>query len=235
MKTTEIKKIVNFFGFNITRYNKSIENNKFNWLKKYNLSNIIDIGANIGSFTLFIHKIFPDAKIYAFEPLKDCYEILKLKEENIKTLKTYNIALGDKKGSSSIKRSSFLPSSSILEMGETHKNAFPHTKAMTIEKIEIDTLDNILNSENLENGILVKIDVQGFEKKVLLGAQKTLLNIKLIIVELSFEELYIGSARFDEIYNMLKNLGFDYSGSWAQLNNPINGKPMQQDAIFIKE
>lgn len=235
MTINAIKKIVNFFGFNITRYNKQVENAKYDWIKKYNIKTIIDIGANIGSFTIFINKIFPDATIYAFEPLKDCYEKITLNEKNIKTLKTFNLALGDKKESINIKRSSFAPSSSILVMGETHKNAFPYTTATAIEKIEVDTVDNVLESENLENEILVKIDVQGFEKNVLLGAKNTLSNIKIIIVELSFEELYIGSVKFDEIYNMLKKFGFNYSGSWGQLNNPINGKPLQQDAIFINE
>jgi FkbM family methyltransferase len=230
-----IKKIVNFFGFNITRYYRQIENSKYNWIKKNNIKTIIDIGANIGSFTVFIHKILPDAKIYAFEPLKDCYEKLKLNEKNIKTLKTFNLALGDKKEEKYINRSNFAPSSSILDMEETHKNAFPYTATTTMERIQIETLDHILGNENLENEILVKIDVQGYEKKVLLGAKNTLSNIKILIVELSFEELYIGTAKFDEIYNMLKTFGFNYSGSWDQLNNPMDGKPLQQDAIFVKE
>lgn len=230
-----IKKIFNYFGFKITRFNKKIERNKYNWLKHFEIKTIIDIGANTGSFTIFINKIFPHASIYAFEPLNDCYEELKLNTNNIKKLKIFKFALSDRKEKTFINRSSFAPSSSILEMSETHKNSFPHSKSSSKEEIEVDTLDNLLMNEYLEKNILVKIDVQGYEKKVLLGAQKILTKTKIIILELSFEELYKGSPNFDEIYNLLKKFGFNYLGSWGQLNNPLNGKPLQQDAIFIHE
>lgn len=234
MTTEIIKKIANLFGFNITRYNKKIENAKYDWLKKYDIENIIDIGANIGLFSMFIHKIFPRASIYAFEPLRECYEQLKLQGENIKTIKVFNIALGDKKETTTIRKNSFAPSSSILEMSEKHKTAFPYTKTFKLDKVEMDTLDNILANKNLLN-ILIKIDVQGYEHKVLLGAQKILENTKIIILEVSFEKLYIGSSDFDEVYDMLKEFNFKYCGSWGQLNDPNNGKPLQQDAIFLKE
>ena len=37
---------------------------------------VLDVGANTGQFALEIHKILPQAMIYSFEPLKDCYEQL---------------------------------------------------------------------------------------------------------------------------------------------------------------
>lgn len=229
------KKIINFLGFNITRYNKVVDSKKYDWLRNFRINTIIDIGANIGSYSQFIHTIFQGATIYAFEPLKDCYDLLNKKKEIITNLNTFNIALGDRKETNYIYRSSFTPSSSILQMSEKHTKAFPHTKESVKQQIEIDTLDNVLNKVDLVNDILIKIDVQGFEKNVLIGAQNILKLAKIIIIELSFVELYQGMSKFDEIYDMLKDVGFKYFGSWGQLNDPTDGKPLQQDAIFIKE
>ena len=80
----------------------------------------------------------------------------------------------------------------------------------------------------------MKIDVQGYEKNVLAGANKLLECTKIIIIELSFEELYIDSPLFEEIYEILYKRDFRYRGIWEQANNPLNGKPLYQDAVFIK-
>jgi hypothetical protein len=86
----------------------------------------------------------------------------------------------------------------------------------------------------LASTVLLKIDTQGFEKNVLLGGERTLPQIKIIIVELSFAELYRGQPLFPEINRWLEERGFQYRGSWgSQLNNPKDGMPLQQDGIFI--
>lgn len=235
MITKSIKKIFNTLGLNITRFNKIVESKKNNWLKELDIRTIIDVGANVGQSALKFHTIFPDSFIYCFEPIKKCYEKL---EENLKSLqnhKSYNLALGSKKEKSVIHLNEFDPSSSILRMTDIHKNAFPFAINTIEETIEIDTLDNIFHNTELAKNILLKIDVQGYEKEVLLGAQETLKDISLIIIEISFLELYAGSSNFAIIYKMLEKDGFEYIGSIDQYNNPVNGRPLQQDALFLKE
>ena len=83
--------------------------------------------------------------------------------------------------------------------------------------------------------ILIKIDVQGSEDKVIRGGQKTLRRAKAVIVETSFTELYDGQPLFHDIYEGLRSLGFSYSGSWApDLKNPLDGSHLQQDSIFVR-
>jgi hypothetical protein len=86
----------------------------------------------------------------------------------------------------------------------------------------------------LASTVLLKIDTQGFEENVLTGGERTLPQTKIIIVETSFGELYRGQPRFTEIYRWLEERGFEYRGSWGQLNNPKEGMPIQQDGIFIR-
>jgi Methyltransferase FkbM domain len=120
-----------------------------------------------------------------------------------------------------------------LEMTDLHKKAYPFSANEKIEAIEIRTLDTVAPELKLASTVLLKIDTQGFEKNVLLGGERTLPQIKIIIVETSFAELYRGQPRFPEIYRWLEERGFEYRGSWDQFNNPRDGMPIQQDGIFI--
>src|SRR4030067_818761 len=71
------------------------EKNKFIWLKQMNIKTVFDIGANIGQFAKQIHNTLPDANIYSFEPLKDCFEQLQKTMGGINNSKVFNFALGD--------------------------------------------------------------------------------------------------------------------------------------------
>jgi len=235
LMTKRIKKICNTLGFNITRFNKVVESKKYNWLKELDIRTVIDVGANVGQSALKFHTILPDSFIYCFEPIKKCYEKL---EENLKPLqnhKSFRLALGSKKEKSIIHLNEFDPSSSILRMTDNHRKAFPFANNTIEETIEIDTLDNIFHNKELVKNILLKIDVQGFEKEVLLGGKDIIKDITLIIIEISFLELYEGSTNFSVVYKMLNQAGFEYIGAIDQYYNPLNGGPLQQDALFLKK
>jgi len=120
-------------------------------------------------------------------------------------------------------------------MGKLHKEIFPFTGKQTIEKIKVKRLDEVIHDMNLEldKNTLFKIDVQGYEEKVILGAQKSILGVKVVIVETSYQALYEGQPLFDTIYDMLTNRGFKYIGNLEQLKNPLNGGVLQSDSIFI--
>jgi hypothetical protein len=106
---------------------------------------------------------------------------------------------------------------------------------MKEEVILIDTLDNVAESLEIEKEILVKVDVQGFEDKVIAGGMKVLKQTKIVIIETSFREIYKSQPLFSDIYQTLVDeLGFSYAGSWSQQKSPIDGSPFQEDSIFIK-
>lgn len=230
-----LKGIINSIGFNITRARGNLDVNKFKWLQELNIRTVIDVGGSKGNASLHFHSLFPKAKIYAFEPLRDCFQIMNDKMKHISNFKSFNIALSDTKGQDIIHRSSYSGCSSLRKMEDIHKNAFPITAGERDEVIQTDTMDNALEQYPLEDNILVKIDVQGLEDKVIAGGIKTLQQAKVAIIETSFVELYKGQSLFNEICGLLSNLGFRYSGAWdPDLKNPLDGASLQQDSIFIK-
>ncbi len=164
------------------------DEDKSNWLKKLDIRTVFDVGANVGQFAGEIHAILPSAAIYSFEPLRDCYTQLVDTMKDVRSFRAFDFALGDETSQTTIHRSRFSPSSSLLAMGDVHKQAFPFTnEGWVSESTRIRRLDVVADELNLVDNILIKIDVQGFEDRVIRGGWNTVRRAKLLIVEVSFE------------------------------------------------
>ncbi len=204
------------------------------WLEKAGIQTVIDVGAHTGSFAYAVRSFLPQAKFYSFEPLADCYLILIRNLHRGGRFQAFNVALGDEQGETTMQRSEFSPSSSILLMAETHKQAFPWTTKTEPVPIRIQRLDDFREQLRLERKVLLKIDVQGYEMEVLRGGVNTLAEIDYINVECSFQVLYEGQASFDQVYRFLTAHGFEYAGDWGQMFSPRDGSILQTNALFVR-
>ncbi len=204
------------------------------WFKSLKVDTVLDIGANTGQFTKTISVLLPSAKIYAFEPLPGCFKSLQQFANLHKNITVFNTGIGDLSGECSFEQSAFSPSSSFLKMNDTHKKAFPHTQDSNIVKVKISKLDDITESLDLGISLFIKIDVQGYEDKVLEGGERTIKRAKIIIVETSFVSLYESQPLFDDIYCKLRDWGFSYVGMIDQACDPNTDQILQGDAIFIR-
>jgi FkbM family methyltransferase len=207
----------------------------YDWLKGKDIHTILDIGANTGQFASQLHRLLPDATLYSFEPLKDCYEQLLKRMRHISNFRAFPFALGDKSGKTQIHHNDFSPSSSLLPMEKLHKESFPYTKNVRIEEIEIRRLDEIIQELDIEDNLLIKIDVQGFEDKVIRGGENVISQAKVLIVETTFETLYDGQPLWKDIFGLLSNMGFSYMGNLSQMESPLDGSILQADSIFVKK
>lgn len=225
-----IKKFLRHFGLDIVFYRSVFDKA----LEKYNIDTVLDIGANAGQFAEEIHKQLPRAKIYSFEPLKDIFLRLQEKTNTIPNFKAFNIGLGEKNGSAEIERSSFSLSSSFLPMGTLHKKLYPKSAETYKETVDVRRLDDVTGEMNLSGNILIKIDVQGFENAVINGGKATISKAKVLLLETSFVELYVGQPLFDDIYRLLKPLGFKYIGRQNQHWNKAGDEIIYEDSVFVK-
>lgn len=205
------------------------ENNA--WLQNRNIQTVLDIGANTGQFARRIHEIIPNAKIISFEPIKHCYEDLVRNTEGL-NVRAFNFALGDSNEQSEINISKQTPSSSLLEMADLHKNAFQGTEYTAKETISIKRLDDVYADLGNLGKCLVKIDVQGFEDRVIRGGAETLKKAELIIIETTFQELYKGQLLFNGIYDLLAQLGFEFKGNISQSYNKKDGSIIYAESLF---
>jgi FkbM family methyltransferase len=234
--------VLNPFGLDVVRYPKRPspppprpDSENFLWLSTLAIKTIVDIGAHAGEFASRIHDLLPEAAIVSFEPLPDCFAKLQARMQAVPRFRALNCALGDRNGSATFHRNEFTPSSSLLAMEDLHRTAFPYTVQVTTEDVEIRRLDSLAPSLALEDNILVKIDVQGYEAKVILGGADLIARATLIILETSFAPLYADQPLFEDIYDLLGAKGFKYRGSFSQLHSPVDGRPLQQDSMFVRD
>jgi len=235
-----IKKILSFLGLRVSRISPGSldDESRYKWVQALGINTVIDVGSSKGNASRQFHKIFPDALIYAFEPLSDCFELTQKKMAGVPGFRAFNVALSDISGNSTIFRSSYSGASSLLKMAQLQKNLFPHVAGEKVEPIKTDTLDNILANQNLTDNILIKMDVQGLEDRVIKGGLNIFKRAKIVITETSFQNLYQGQPLFGNIYRQLLDLGYRYAGAWGSsgdFKSPVDGLPLQQDSIFIKD
>ncbi len=232
-----INSILKYFGYAIRRpYSGFSLNYNIDWIKKYNINTILDVGANIGQFAKFIYGVFPNALIYSFEPIEECYDKLKVNMKDSKNFRAFNFALGSKDEEMNFYLNDFTPSSSLLKITDNSIENFPITKNQKISKVSVKKLDGLINDLEIRKNVLMKIDVQGFEKSVLEGSILFIEKfVKLLIVETSIIPLYENESSFEQIYDLITKLGFDYKGNLDQLYSPITGEILQVDAIFMKK
>lgn len=226
-----LKKLLNRFGYDVKKYHSVLDTT----IRPLGIKTILDIGANNGVFSAHMRQEFPEAMIYAFEPLPDCFQALQSQLAQDARFKAFPVALGNEAGEMVMERSAFHPSSSLRSMSNLHKLLYPKTAESRPETIKIARLDDVLATERLEPGVLVKIDVQGYEDKVLAGGTTILQQAAAAIIEASFVPLYEGQPLFNDICKTMDELGFSYSGDMGRHYSRITDKLLYEDAVFIKK
>lgn len=128
----------------------------------------VDVGANIGYYTLLLAKVCK--RVYAIEPDKNCFSILKknVEENNLKNVLLINKAVSDKKGEVDFIHNQENFGDSRLQSPSA--TPYPPLTRGNNTIISTISLDELLNKENRIN--LIKIDVQGHEPQVIAGAKK---------------------------------------------------------------
>jgi FkbM family methyltransferase len=223
-----LKHLLNRFGYDIKYHRPFYET----VVAPLNPRIILDIGANDGHYTHSMRERFPDAHVYAFEPLQECYARLAAHTTGDAHITTFNCALGENNETATIHKSSFHPSSSLLPMADAHKRLYPKSAGSTTETITVRRLDDIPELSQISGPMVVKIDVQGFEDRVIKGGLKTLAKASVIIAETAYTPLYEGQALFGDVHTLLASLGFRYHGA-AERHFDKKGYPLYEDAVFI--
>jgi FkbM family methyltransferase len=204
---------------------------------------IIDVGANIGQTIDNYLKLFKRPIIYSFEPTPQLFLLLQSKYKANKNIILLDFALSDSNGEVDFFESDFSPTNSLLEpnieMYQKVEKSNPSKVQVsdifkkTLKTAKVNSLrfdDWYLKNLKDKQIDIFKIDTQGFELEVLMGAKLALNNIKFIVVECHFEEFYKGSKPFYKIFEFLYDNGF-YLYNLDKKNHKI--QIFECNAIFI--
>lgn len=176
------------------------------------LMTIFDIGGNFGQTTCRFASAFPDATIFTFEPVPTSFERLLKATKDKTRVKAFNIALGD--------------SSGIVQMNLTHDAAL--NSIMNVQssqskvEVQIERLDKIANNCDITMIDLLKIDVEGYEPKVLEGAEQFLKEgrIRFVYAECIFSpNAEMPHMSFFDLNQVLEKAGFCFVNYYAESFN----------------
>lgn len=140
---------------------------------------VIDIGGNIGMFSAYAAKENVSGKIYAFEPIKENYEIFK---ENIllnnmqSNVNVNNVAVAKVAGKVEM---------NIFDAGNSGTSSLYNKDNKESRKTEVEAinLENFILVNNIKRIDFLKVDCEGAEYEIILNLPKEVLNIidKMVI------------------------------------------------------
>lgn len=195
---------------------------------------VIDVGGNLGQFTVASNKLFKEPVIYSFEPIPRCAQKIQNYADNLKNITVFPLAIGDEPGKVTLKINSHIQASSILPLATTHQNSFPNAKELESIEVEVKTLDNVLKTVVFKPPVLLKIDTQGYEANVIRGAKETLQRVDYVLLEVSFKEMFKGELLFPELLKLMETYQFKFMRPVGWLNDPISKEILQMDALFCR-
>ena len=167
---------------------------------------IIDIGANFGFHSMeFADLVGEKGKVISFEPQKLVYYQLCANTiiNGYDNITNYNIALSDEVTTLKMENLDY-HSENTINIGNAHLNAYTD---LAYNEVDVKPLDSF----QFENVAVLKIDVQGYEPKVLDGAIQTITKHKpIIFIEVEKPQLQIYGWTENDVFSRLDSLGYEY-------------------------
>jgi FkbM family methyltransferase len=173
----------------------------------------IDIGANIGLFTLIAADIVGrSGRVIAFEPTPETYRRLlgNIELNKFDNIDAYSIGL-----SNSPQKLKF----NISSNGYDAWNSFANSVCSNLQEqidVNVSTLDLVLDKYEKSKIKLVKIDAEGWEKFILQGGTNFLSNYSpQLLVEFTEQNTFDAGYMVQEIYDYMVDLGY----MWYRIDN----------------
>jgi FkbM family methyltransferase len=190
---------------------------------------VLDCGANVGQMATGLRRLYPDAEIYAFEPVRSVFQELKRESATIK-VHPVCAAVADSCGKATIHLTTSHEANSLLDYQEGNPCA-QWTWVVGTETVDTITLDEWCAQAGVkpDRVDVIKLDVQGAELRALYGARKLLRSVKAILLEVSFVPIYKDCPLFAEIDAFLRESGYRRHAVYPS-DQPYNWG----DALYIK-
>lgn len=199
---------------NFDSYEKEDEQMILRFLKEGDL--ILDIGANIGWYSILFSKKFPQATIYSFEPIHETYKYLitNLMLNKANNVFPLNIGISEKDSFSTYY---YFPEGSVLA---SERNLIECSKAKKTT-CKVTSLDTFINEQNINKIDFIKCDIEGAELSAITGGIHAIKRfLPIMLIEL-FERwtLQFGYHPNDVIH-LLNQLGYEcFLANKNQLEN----------------
>lgn len=196
------------------------------------VTRVLDVGANRGQFALWARRRWPAARIDCFEPLAEARAtLLDLAPSGVHL---WPVALGDENTHVAMHVTRDDDSSSLHAPTPEQVSLFPGSMPVRSETVEVVRLEEFAGRLPPlgDDHVLLKIDVQGHELKVLRGSGTVLDAVACVYVESSLRPLYASGADTDSVVRFLHGRSFVLRGMF----NPLvrRDEVLQADLLFTR-
>ena len=169
--------------------------------QKKKIKTVVDVGANAGGYSEEVHKYIPEAKIYAVEPHPETFKRMK-KRLIGKAYQFRNLGMGKKNGRATLfdfaddaELKHTQPTSTLASTVKPVITSFHGQKAQSYA-FPMQTLASFAEKEMLDVIDLLKIDTEGNEHDVLIGAASLLKKNKIRFIQFEFNEMNVYAGTF---------------------------------------
>jgi FkbM family methyltransferase len=224
-------------GYEIAKYTPSTNGycRRKQLIQHYQIDLILDVGANVGQFGQGMRRLDYMGHIVSFEPLSSAFLELTKRAQKESLWDAINIALGDFDGSAEINISMDSQSSSLLGILPSHTNRYSSASYSGKESITVKKLDSIFDQyAQAFQSIYLKIDAQGFERKIIEGGVNSLSRINGIQMEVSIIPLYQDECLLPEMLKLMNEAGYTLMSLEPGYSDPKSGQLLQVDCIFFR-
>jgi methyltransferase, FkbM family len=220
-------------GVRITLAVNTLEQKRLEAIRSLGINVVVDVGANVGQYARELRAGGYRGRIISFEPVPDAYCTLAAMASENHTCLEMGLGSFDGEAMMFITRKSV--NSSFREPDPQLQTKVASAEVCAKHLVKVRKLDTILPSLiNPGDRVYLKIDTQGFEKEVLMGAASSLSNVYAVEVELSLVRMYLGQALLPDVWNLLETAGFRPSWVERGFRDPVTNWLCQLDALFVR-
>ena len=220
------KKIIRYFGqsfiyeywsdpLTFLAYPPEISSAILNQVDQDSINNVLDIGGNVGQFSVTFVNMGKPKQIDIFEPNGKIFEILENNTKPYKSIKLYNYGVGNLGERKFYFKAGKSATGSILK-----ENAF--TEIEELDEINIRLINDVSKITGRKTYDLVKVDVEGFESEVIKNLKGVKTKYLLIEVSSNREKNYSTSELYTQIMKTFGNFEIIYQDPTDRETNSYN-------------
>ena len=169
---------------------------------------VFDVGANIGAHTLRLCRLAGRGRVFAFEPTSWAFGKLSrnLSLNNFPNCRIEHLALSDSPGEEVIHRGT---DRALAPFRASFQQKGRSATANTSETIRFDTLDHFVEQHEIGSIDFIKIDVDGYEGRVVRGGLSTIERDRpLMCIEFSHEQMLRIGDSLPSLLETLQDVGY---------------------------
>lgn len=232
----KMRRALNRSGLDVVPYNRARHPlaRRSSLFAHYGIDLVIDVGANGGQYGQFLRNIGYRGRILSLEPLSSAFVGLKEVASADDLWEVRQTAVGDRVGMATLNIAANSESSSLLPMLSEHLRAYPNSRYQATEEVAMTTLEEVIAPLATDYRIFVKVDTQGYERRVIDGAGAALGRVHGVQLEMSIVPLYDGETLLPELVAFMDGKGFTLMSVEPGAGNGTTGQLLQIDGLFFR-